>query len=63
MTEIERDSSRREENGDDRRVEYRRLSHRRKSSKNIENERRTVLDQRQGYQRKSNRRDSSDRRD
>jgi hypothetical protein len=63
MTKIERGSTRREENEDDRRIEYRRLAHRRKTSKNVENDQRTVLDQRQGYQRKSNRRDSSDRRD
>ena len=63
MTEIERGSTRRDENDDDRRGEYRRLAHRRKSSKNVENDRRIVLDQRQGYQRKSNRRESSDRRD
>ena len=55
MTEIERGSTRRDENDDDRRGEYRRLEHRRKSSKNVENDRRIVLDQRQGYQRKSNR--------
>ncbi|MBT5782612.1 MAG: hypothetical protein HOI03_05535 [Candidatus Marinimicrobia bacterium] len=63
MTEIERGSTRRDENDDDRRGEYRRLAHRRKASKNVENDRRIVLDQRQGYQRKSNRRESSDRRD
>ena len=61
MTEIERGSTRRDENDDDRRGEYRRLAHRRKMSKNVENDRRIVLDQRQGYQRKSNRRESSDR--
>ena len=63
MTEIERGSTRRDENDDDRRGEYRRITHRRKASKNVENDRRIVLDQRQGYQRKSNRRESSDRRD
>jgi hypothetical protein len=63
MTEIERGSTRRQENEDDRRGEYRRSEHRRKTSKNVKNDRRTVLDQRQGYQRKSNRRSSSDRRD
>ena len=63
MTKIERGSTRREKNGNDRRGEYRRLAHRRKISKKVENDQRTVLDQRQGYQRKTNRRGSSDRRD
>ena len=43
MTEIERGSTRRDENDDDRRGEYRRITHRRKASKNVENDRRIVL--------------------
>ncbi len=46
----------------DRRGEHRRHEHRRKENIPPENERRVVVDQRSGYQRKSNRRSGRDRR-
>ena len=60
--EVERGSTRREHNNDDRRGSHRRIEHRRKENANVGTERRNVVDQREGYQRKSNRRSSSDRR-
>ena len=45
----------------DRRGEHRRHEHRRKENIPTENERRVVVDQRSGYQRKSNRRSGRDR--
>lgn len=46
----------------DRRDEHRRHSHRRKENLDVDVERRIVIDQRQRYQRKSNRRSGRDRR-
>lgn len=60
--EVERGSTRREHNNDDRRGSHRRIEHRRKENANVGTERRNVVDQREGYQRKSNRRSPSDRR-
>ncbi len=62
MTEVERGSTRREKDNSDRRGSYRRVEHRRKENINVENERRVIIDQREGYQRKSNRRSSEERR-
>jgi len=55
----EKSASRR---SNDRRGGHRRLEHRRKANVDVDLERRVALDQRQGYQRKSNRRSGSDRR-
>ena len=46
----------------DRRDGHRRLTHRRKENLDVNVERRVQVDQRQGYQRKSNRRSGRDRR-
>ena len=46
----------------DRRDEHRRHLHRRKENLDVDVERRIQIDQRQGYQRKSNRRSGRDRR-
>ena len=62
MSEVERGSTRRQNNSNDRRDSHRRTEHRRKENVSVETERRIVVDQREGYQRKSNRRSSSDRR-
>lgn len=62
MTEVERGSTRRQQNSDDRRGSHRRVEHRRKENVIVETERRGIVDQREGYQRKSIRRSSSDRR-
>tara|TARA_Y100001935_G_scaffold88342_1_gene73301 strand:- start:2738 stop:2926 length:189 start_codon:yes stop_codon:yes gene_type:complete len=46
----------------DRRDEHRRHTHRRKENLDVDVERRIQIDQRQGYQRQSNRRSGRDRR-
>ena len=55
----EKSASRR---SNDRRDGHRRIGHRRKENVDVDLERRVDLDQRQGYQRKSNRRSGGDRR-
>ena len=54
MDEQKRKSTRRID--DDRRLEHRRVTHRRKSNISVDVENRTNLDQRDNYQRKGNRR-------
>ncbi len=48
---------------DSRRNQHRRVVHRRKQNLHVDNERRSIVDQREGYQRKSNRRAGRDRRE
>ena len=59
MGDRERDSTRRYE---DRRVVHRRKVHRRKKHQLVDDNKRTTVDQREGYQRSDNRRDSGERR-
>ena len=47
----------------DRRGEHRRSEHRRKQNLSVDDERRSTVDQRIGYQRKGNRRSGLDRRE
>lgn len=60
MGDTERDSTRRYE---DRRVFHRRKAHRRKKHQIIDDDKRSTIDQRKGYQRLDNRRGGGDRRD
>ena len=46
----------------DRRDEHRRTKHRRKENIGVDTEKRKTLDQREGYQRKANRRSGQERR-
>jgi hypothetical protein len=57
----EKTSTRRERN--DRRDEHRRHQHRRKQNVTVDEERRVMVDQRGGYQRKGHRRSGRDRRE
>ena len=47
----------------DRRGEHRRSEHRRKQNLSVDDEKRSMIDQRRGYQRKGNRRSGLDRRE
>ena len=59
MGDTERDSKRRYE---DRRVVHRRKVHRRKKHQFVGDDKRSTVDQREGYQRSDNRRDDGERR-
>jgi len=58
-----RDSQSTRRDNSDRRDGHRRLEHRRKQNLSFDAEKRSIVDQRSGYQRKGNRRSGLDRRE
>ena len=63
MEEHRESKSTRRDTRNDRRDEHRRGEHRRKQNISVDDERPSTVDQRQGYQRKGNRRSGTDRRE
>ena len=63
MDEHRESKSTRRDKRSDRRGEHRRGEHRRKQNISVDENRRTRVDQRSGYQRKGNRRSGLDRRE